>query len=313
MTDDTQIPGLVGDPGRIRMIDAQTTVDGRRIRYSISDNEDAGLWALNVHGYFAGGGVYWRESTRLAAKLGVRVVNPNLPGFAGSQPLPWEKLSMGSFAATLAGLMDNLGIDRAILLGHSMGGAVVVQFAHDYPERTLGVVYRDGIATSSWKERRGLLARALAPVSPDLGMALDVVASALVDVPDLAWSRLTSMISTAAPDIGANARRLRNTLPVAAMLFMTDITDLAVELGRRASVPLLPMWGRFDRLVPTRTAHEFAEATGTQIHWVWGGHSWMVPRPATTVHQLRWTDTGREFLGVIGRQVGVDFDLAETG
>lgn len=313
MTDDTPLARLLTDPGRIRMVDAETVVDGRRVRYSISDNEESEVWALNVHGYFAGGGVYWRESTRLAAKLGLRVVNPNLPGFAGSHSLPWEELSMANFAGTLARLMDNLGIDRAVLLGHSMGGAVVVQFAHDYPERTLGVVYRDGIATSSWKERRGILARVLAPVSPDLGMAVDVVASALADVPDLAWSRLTSMVSTAVPDLGANARRLRDTLPVAAMLFMTDVTDLAVELGRRASTPLLPMWGRLDRLVPARTAHEFAEATGTEIHWIWGGHSWMVPRPATTVRELRGTETGREFLGAVGSKVGVDFDLADTG
>jgi pimeloyl-ACP methyl ester carboxylesterase len=133
------------------MVDGEAMIEGRRWRYSVSDNLDASTWALNVHGFMAGGGVYWRESARLAAKLGLRVINPNLPGFSGSDPLPWDDLRMSSFARGLAGLLDHLGASTALILGHSMGGAVAMQFAHDFPERTLGVVYRDGVATSSWK------------------------------------------------------------------------------------------------------------------------------------------------------------------
>lgn len=164
---------LAADPP-VRMVDRVVTIGGKRLRYSISDNVDAPWWAVNVHGFFAGGGVYWRESTRLAAKLGVRVVNPNMPGFAGSTAFAWDDLQMSSFADTLALLMDHLGIERALILGHSMGGAICTQFAHDYPERTLGLIYRDGVATSSWKERHGILKAVLAPVSPDLGDAADI-------------------------------------------------------------------------------------------------------------------------------------------
>ena len=49
-----------------------------RWRYSVSDNLDASTWAVNLHGFFAGGGVYWRESARLAAS----------PRVAGDQPQP---------------------------------------------------------------------------------------------------------------------------------------------------------------------------------------------------------------------------------
>ena len=89
------------------MVDGEATIEGRRWRYSVSDNLDASTWALNVHGYMAGGGIYWRESARLAAKLGLRVINPNLPGFSGSDPLPWEDLRMTSFARGLAGLLPS--------------------------------------------------------------------------------------------------------------------------------------------------------------------------------------------------------------
>lgn len=43
-------------------------------------------------------------------------------------------------AATLAALMDRLGIGRAIVVGHSFGGAVAAAFALDHPERTAGLV-----------------------------------------------------------------------------------------------------------------------------------------------------------------------------
>src|SRR5947208_16355470 len=196
------------------MVDGEATIEGLRWRYSVSDNLDASTWAVNVHGFMAGGGIYWRESARLAGKLGLRVINPNLPGFSGSDPLPWEELRMGSFARGLAGLLDHLGASTALVLGHSMGGAVAMQFAHDFPDRTLGVIYSDGVATSSWKQRSGLFTYLLRPIVPDLGTALDFLTAFATDIPDLALSRVTSMAATAAPDIRLNTRSIRNTLPV---------------------------------------------------------------------------------------------------
>lgn len=300
-----ELPYVALNPDvRVSMVDGSFEANGRTMRYSISDNVDAKVWALNVHGFFAGGGVYWRESTRLAGKLGLRVVNPNLPGFAGSTAVHWDELSMSSFAASLVDLLDHLGVDKVLILGHSMGGAVSVQFAHDFPERTLGLVYRDGVATSSWKQRSGLLKMLLDPISPDVGDALDIGLSVAADIPDLLVSRLSSMFATAAPDIRQNARKLLDTAPVAAMLLFTDLTPLVDELGRRDDLPVMPMWGRFDRLVPPRTALEFAETIRRQVHWIWGGHSWMVPRPATTLRHLTDTEDGREFLHAVGLRAG---------
>lgn len=292
------------------MIDEVLTVDGRQMRYSVSDNVDAHGWAINVHGFFAGGGVYWRESTRIAAKLGLRIVNPNMPGFAGSDALHWDDLTMHNFAATLAQLMDHVGIDRALILGHSMGGAVAVQFAHDYPQRTLGLIYRDGVATSSWKERRGVLKWLLDPISPDIADAADIGFSAMLDFPDWLASKATSMLWTLAPDIRQNARNLLDTAPVAAMLLFTDLTPLVQTLGTDTHLPIMPMWGRFDRLIPTRTAHEFAEIVRRPMHWVWGGHSWMIPRPATTIDHLLGSVDGREFLEAVSARAGITFPEA---
>ena len=115
-----------------------------------------------------------------------------------------------------------------------MGGAVAMQFAHDFPERTLGVVYRDGVATASWKQRRGLFTHLLGPIVPDLGTALDFLTAFATDMPDLALSRITSMAATAAPDIRLNVRDFANTLPVGAMLISCDYTAMAAAVGAEA-------------------------------------------------------------------------------
>jgi pimeloyl-ACP methyl ester carboxylesterase len=280
----------------VRMVDGTAVIDGRRWRYSVSDNLSASTWALNVHGFFAGGGVYWRESTRLAGRLGLRVVNPSLPGFGGSDPLAWEEVRMGVLAEGLAGLLDHLGAPSAVVLGHSMGGATAMQFAHDFPDRTLGVIYRDGVATPSWKERRGLASFALRPFIPDLGQAIDLLTAFATDLPDLAWSKLASLAATAAPDIRLNARSINDTMPIGAMLYACDFTPIVKAVAAHGDIPILPMWGRYDRIVPPRTGREFAELVGEEVCWVVGQHSWMISRPATQLNVLRHTDAGTAFL-----------------
>ena len=147
-------------------------VEGRRLRFAVSDNVDAHgpdgpgsppIWAVNIHGYFAGGGMYWRESARLAEQLGWRVINPSLPGFGGSDPLEWQDVSMESLANQVMAIVHKVDAGPVVLLGHSMGGAVAVQFAHDHPRRTLGVIYRDGVSTPAWKDRSGILPTLLSP------------------------------------------------------------------------------------------------------------------------------------------------------
>ena len=97
--------------------------------------------------------MYWRESARLAEQLGWRVINPSLPGFGGSDPLEWQDVSMESLANQVMAIVHKVDAGPVVLLGHSMGGAVAVQFAHDHPRRTLGLIYRDGVSTPAWKER----------------------------------------------------------------------------------------------------------------------------------------------------------------
>lgn len=301
---------------RVRMVPRSVVVGSRRMNYAISDNEcipfngaPPQVWAVNLHGYFAGGGMYWRESARLAAGLGWRVVNPSLPGFGGSDALSWDDLSMRGFSDTLAGLLDQLDAGPVVVLGHSMGGAVAVQFAHDHPERTLGVVYRDGAATASWKERQGIIAKVLQPLSPDLGAMADLVAAVAVDVPDFLVGRLRSTLRGIMPDARRNLSSVADALPAAAMLFGSDLTAEVDHVARSHQMPILPLWGRYDRITPRHTAEEFERVSGIEVQWVRGGHSWMIARPGTQRNLLTRGDAGRRFL----RQVEARAESVRAG
>lgn len=281
---------------RIRMVEGTAEIDGSTWRYAVSDN-DADVWVVNIHGFLAGGGVYWRESTRLANALGVRVLNPSLPGFGGTPPLAWDDTNIATLARSITKLMDALEVPSALVLGHSMGGAIAMQMAADHPERVLGVVYRDGVSTPSWKRRRGPFSILLNPLFPDVGQGLDIITALVFDITgDLVRTELRSFLSTAAPDLRQNARALRGTAPIGAMLLACDFTASVRAVAEHGNIPVLPCWGRLDWAIPMRTANEFAEIVGEPVQWVWGGHCWMLPRPNMQADILLKSDAGRGFL-----------------
>ena len=85
-----------------------------------------------LHGA-GGSGLNWAPvMAALAAKC--CVIAPDLAGY-GESDKPAVVYDRPFFAAWLRHFLDALGLERPILLGHSQGGAVALQFAMDYPER----------------------------------------------------------------------------------------------------------------------------------------------------------------------------------
>ncbi len=90
---------------------------------------------LLVHG--AGGThLVWPESLR--ALPGRRVLAVDLPGH-GEAPGPGER-TIPAYAAAVIRMLDALGVARAVVGGHSMGGAIALTLALDAPERVAGLV-----------------------------------------------------------------------------------------------------------------------------------------------------------------------------
>lgn len=63
------------------------------------------------------------------------------PGHGWSERGPGTNDLPDGQAATIAALMDRLGIEKAIIIGHSFGGALAASFALYHPEKTIGTVF----------------------------------------------------------------------------------------------------------------------------------------------------------------------------
>lgn len=90
---------------------------------------------LLVHG--AGGThLHWPEALRRLP--GRRVIAVDLPGH-GASPPPGER-AVPAYARRVVDLLDALGIDRAAVGGHSMGGATALTLALEAPDRIAGLL-----------------------------------------------------------------------------------------------------------------------------------------------------------------------------
>lgn len=75
---------------------------------------------------------------RLAARH--RVILVDRAGLGWSERRGRGGSSPAYQAAMLCGILDGLGVERAVIVGHSWGGALAAAFALDHPARTAGVV-----------------------------------------------------------------------------------------------------------------------------------------------------------------------------
>lgn len=127
------------------------------------DDSGQGVPVVLVHGFPHDRG-FWSPAVRLL-KPHARCVVPDLPGF-GSSPLPDEQPTVDSVAASLAGLLDHSGMDKAVICGLSMGGYVALAFWRLYPDRVRALILCDTRSTADSPDARtkrdALIARAVA-------------------------------------------------------------------------------------------------------------------------------------------------------
>lgn len=85
-------------------------------------------------------GFSWRHQVFPLAQAGYRVLIPDLRGYGGSsRPAEIEAYDVFTVAADLIGLLDAVGVDDAVFVGHDWGAAVVWNLALAHPERVRAV------------------------------------------------------------------------------------------------------------------------------------------------------------------------------
>jgi len=207
------------------------------------------------------------------------VVALDLPGFgASSQP---EDLSFADYGPTLLGLMKALEIEKASLVGNSMGGAVAIQMAARHPEKVDRLVVVDSAGFRLRQGERPFLVRLLSsrlmgevadrlPVRRMLSrMTLDRL---IHDKSRLTEERINEYAAPfMRPGAVASARSL--------LLSRVD-PDFAQGI-RSIKAPTLVLWGRFDPWLPEADADRFvAEIEGARKVVLEAGHMPQEEQPA---------------------------------
>jgi pimeloyl-ACP methyl ester carboxylesterase len=205
------------------------------------------------------------------------VIAPDLLGH-GDSAKPEGDYSLGAHAAGIRDLLAALGVNRASLVGHSLGGGIAMQFFYQFPERCERLI----LISSGGLGREVSLPIRLAAV-PGTGAVLALAANprtvAAIDTAGSAVGKL-------APGVGVLLHAIARTLrlleePGARRAFLQTLRSVIGISGQRvsardrlylaAALPTLIVWGEDDRTIPLahgRAAH--GAITGSQFETIPG-------------------------------------------
>jgi len=237
----------------------ETVLHGHRIGYRVAG---AGPAVLLIHGML-NSSRHWRAvAERLAATH--TVIAPDLHGHGGSAG-PLGDYSLGAHAAGIRDLLAGLGVERATVVGHSLGGGVAMQFFYQFPERCerLVLVSSGGLGRElSWALRLaaapGVEALLAGAASRPVLAALRRLGAGNVHV--TAAHRALSSLDTPAARRGF-VWTLRSVIGLGGQ--RVSASD---RLYLLADMPTLIVWGARDHTIPVahgRAAH--AAAPGSRF------------------------------------------------
>jgi len=177
------------------------------------DDAGSGDCAVLIHGH-PFDRTLW-EPQLAALRDGFRVLAPDLRGF-GQSPVTAGTVTMRQYAADVEGLLDDLGIGRAAIIGLSMGGLVTMELAAARPERywAIGLVATTAEPVTP-HERVTRRQRADAVERDGMGVLVDYMHTGLYGpaCPPAIRDRVDAMMAAASPAGAAAALRGRAERP----------------------------------------------------------------------------------------------------
>lgn len=204
-----------------------------------------------------------------------RLILPDLRGF-GSSPVTDDVYSMRMQAADVERLMDKLKLEKAVLVGHSMGGYISLAFAQTYPHRLLGLGLVATHSAADNPERRQTRTKTAEAVKHK---GARVVASSMVKTltpKQELVEPITNLILKAAP-MGI----------VGALRGMADRPDMTGTLSH-ILVPALTLYGTSDQLVNRELVETMVQMLpkGWLVEIANAGHMLMMEEPQQVTDAL---------------------------
>lgn len=98
-------------------------------------------------------GATWEATIKVLTEAGYRVVAPDQVGFCASTKPEGYQFSLNQLADNTHRLLASLGIDKATIMGHSMGGMLAARYALSFPEASEKLVLVNPIGLEDWKAK----------------------------------------------------------------------------------------------------------------------------------------------------------------
>lgn len=271
-------------------------VDGYRVRYVEAGSPDAPA-VLLLHGFLSSAESWRATFDSLADRY--HLIAPDLFGFGYSQRTDEPVYTLRHQAEFVAALLDHLGVERAIVIGNSMGGAVALQLAISYPNRVERLVLVDAAAgyTRMGRSPSPLLGKVLqhTPLGKIMLAGTLYDDARLPQMLHIVYAHPDRMIPEVLPNY-ARPRRVRgNADSLLALLASSPDDNLPKDLGQ-IQVPALLIWGREDHVIPPPYAERLQGALpDNRLEWIEDcGHAPQEERPA------EFNRLVREFLQTTG-------------
>ncbi len=225
------------------------TVDGTRIRYV-----DAGTGVPVVFLHGLGASLYtWRYTLQPIMHAGFRVIAFDNRGF-GDSDKPLTGYRNADYERLAIALLDSLHVQDAVLVGHSMGGAVAAEVAIRDPQRVRGLVLIGAAGLGAREPLLFKLARwpLLGPLMVSFrgrGLTERLLRSTYADPAKVTPGDVDQYYAPVADPAYGTALR--------ALLREFDFSALEGRLERIQTATLL-IWGADDRWVPLGAGRRFA-------------------------------------------------------
>jgi pimeloyl-ACP methyl ester carboxylesterase len=269
--------------------EAEVTVDGGRILHlqggdaQVLDSGPRGAPAIVLlHCYTCS--INWWQRLIPRIDHDHRVIAIDLLGHGGSEK-PRNGYSMPDQAQLVAQALDKLGVDRAVVVGHSLGGAVATALAEQSPQLVSGLVIVDTEPDGSYGSL-DLIARA--EYVPLLGEALWRIKTG--------WAIRKGLGQAFAPGsdvpdqfVDDLKRMTYSSYDKSHSGFDSYVGDSPLDARiRRLGLPLLAIFGAKDQIVDPRQAlSAYAGVPGAETALIQGsGHSPAYEKPVQTARLI---------------------------
>lgn len=98
-------------------------------------------------------GATWEETIRALSQQGYRVIAPDQIGFCSATKPGRYQYSFQQLADNTHQLLARLGVEKAVMVGHSTGGMLATRYALIYPQQTQKLVLVNPIGLEDWKAK----------------------------------------------------------------------------------------------------------------------------------------------------------------